>query len=206
MAHGALSGSPPTSAGGAYPAVAARSISKGFYLTSILGSFGLGIILLIPALILIYGDRGRNAMVGLPFACGSQLLALYGAVILAILIFKMWAAIQGEQTTRTTPGKAVGFLFIPLFNFYWVFQAYWGWARDYNSFIEARGINGPRAPTGVALTLCILALLGVIPLVNLFVSLVSFVIVGIFVSAAISCVNAVAAAASTDQDAPRAQL
>jgi hypothetical protein len=44
----------------------------------------------------------------------------------------MWTVIPPDLA-RTTPGKAVGFLFIPIFNFYWWFVALWGWAKDWNS-------------------------------------------------------------------------
>jgi hypothetical protein len=63
-------------------------------------------------------------------------LLLLGAYIVAItlmLMYKVWFAIQPGHP-RTTPGKAVIFSFIPFFNLCWIFQLYWGFAKDYNSY------------------------------------------------------------------------
>jgi hypothetical protein len=42
-----------------------------------------------------------------------------------------------------TPGKAVGFLFIPLFNLYWMWQVFYGWAKDYNLYVGRHRISAP---------------------------------------------------------------
>jgi hypothetical protein len=169
-------------------------ISKGRYLGTIVGSYVVALLLLIPGFVLVTAHHGRNAAVGMPFVCGAELLMILGTVMLAILIYKLWARIQGEPTTRATPGKACGFLFIPIFNFYWFFQAYWGWAKDYNQFIQARGINAPRAPEGLALTLCIFLLLSVIPILGLLFGIVSLILLAIFIGSAIDGANAIVAA------------
>ena len=53
------------------------------------------------------------------------------AVVFAmILLFKCWKALP-EAHRKTTPGKAVGFLFIPLYNFYWVFVSFPALAKGY---------------------------------------------------------------------------
>jgi len=44
-------------------------------------------------------------------------LAVVTLVFSAMLHYQMWQAVP-ERFRRTTPGKAVGFLFIPFFNFY----------------------------------------------------------------------------------------
>lgn len=75
----------------------------------------------------------------------------------AVLLYKMWDVIQ-DGRTRTTPDKAVGFLFIPFFNFYWVFVAIHGLAVDLNAYVRRHrvGMDTEPAPTGLALTFCIL--------------------------------------------------
>jgi hypothetical protein len=67
-----------------------------------------------------------------------------------VFLYKMWAAIQDGQA-RTTPGKAIGLLFIPLFNYYWIFQVLPGYATDYNKFVERHRINAPRLSQGLIL-------------------------------------------------------
>jgi len=90
----------------------------------------------------------------------SAVAAIYLAVVLCVLLYKAWAAIQGDYA-RTTPGKAVGFLFIPVFNLYWLFQAFWGYARDYNKSLVAHQGMATRVSDGMFLSLCIVALLGI---------------------------------------------
>jgi len=72
------------------------------------------------------------------------------------LVGKMWTAIQ-DGHARTTPNKAVGFLLIPFFNFYWVFQAFWGFSKDYNALISRRSVDAPNTPEGLYLTYAILS-------------------------------------------------
>ena len=116
---------------------------------------------------------------------------IYSGVIGFILLYKMWSALQAGPV-RVRPGKAVGLLFIPFYNFYWVFQAILGWAQDYNAFIAQRGIDGPQAPEGLAKTICILALVGAVPCIGLLVLPVVFILALVFDSKAIDCVNALA--------------
>jgi hypothetical protein len=88
----------------------------------------------------------------------ANLLAIFSAVVIFILIYKMWAAIQGRHA-RTTAGKALGFMFIPFFNFYWYFQVYWGWTKDYNRIHESEDFQLPSMPEGIALAVCVLPIL-----------------------------------------------
>ena len=64
---------------------------------------------------------------------GTYLDFYYRWIVFAVLIYKMWKKIPGKGA-RTTPGKAVGFLFIPVYNIYWWFPAIWGWSRDWNTY------------------------------------------------------------------------
>jgi hypothetical protein len=89
-------------------------------------------------------------------------------------------------------------MFIPIFNFYWIFQAWWGWTKDYNRYAADKGLSLPRMPEGVALTVCILicslALFVWVPFLNALVMLVAFVLAIVFWNAAIDGVNALLAA------------
>ena len=53
---------------------------------------------------------------------GYYLFTLLTLIFGLILLYKMWRQIPGREAP-TTPGKAVGFLLIPFFNFYWFFIA-----------------------------------------------------------------------------------
>jgi hypothetical protein len=72
----------------------------------------------------------------------------------SILFYRCWSVIPPSMTNYITPGKAVGQLFIPFYNFYWAFIAYPKLAEHVN---RASGQSvRPRASTGLALTLAIL--------------------------------------------------
>jgi uncharacterized membrane protein len=61
-------------------------------------------------------------------------LSIYVCVVVCVFIYRAWASIQ-DGHVRTGPCKALGFLFIPFFNFYWIFQAVWGFAVDFNKYL-----------------------------------------------------------------------
>ena len=129
----------------------------------------------------------------LALSCGSAVPSLYAAVVLFAFVYVMWAALQ-DGPARTTPGRAVGFMCIPFFNFYWIFQVYWGWTKDCNRYLAEKEIDAPRMPETLALTLCILILVAVVPVLGMFVSFVNLVLILVLFSRACDAINAIAAA------------
>ncbi len=57
-----------------------------------------------------------------------------------VLVHRAWSAIQ-DGAARTSPGRAVWLLLVPVFNLYWAFQAFAGFATDYNHFIERHSVD-----------------------------------------------------------------
>ncbi len=116
-----------------------------------------------------------NATLGLGmcvFMVGAIALCV-GMIFGCILHYRCWATMQGA-TTRTTPGKAVGFLFIPFYNLYWIFVSYHGLAVDINAYLDAnRGIKAPRVPAGLVLATMIIYLCTMVPLLGYLCMLVS---------------------------------
>lgn len=100
---------------------------------------------------------------------------LVGVIFWAVLLYKSWSAIQDGQV-RATPGKAVGFLFIPFFNLYWIFQCVWGFAVDYNAYASRKGITSPKLNENLFLAFCILTLVSLIPYLGGLASLANLVI------------------------------
>jgi hypothetical protein len=142
--------------------------------------------------------RGADREV-VPIIMAVSMLPLLFGIFLDVLarlllLFKMWKVIQGGPA-RTTPEMACGLLFIPLFNLYWAFQAFWGWTKDFNAFTAQRGIAAPRMPEGLALTMCILWIVSCfcVP-VGICVSAINLVVILMFMNSAINGVNAVIAA------------
>lgn len=75
-----------------------------------------------------------------------------------VLLAKMWGAVQDGITT-VTPGRAIGFLFIPFFNLYWIFKAWAGFAEEYNGFAARHGLNVVPLENGVYVAYAIFVLL-----------------------------------------------
>lgn len=168
-----------------------QRLSKGFYLVSWGGGVGLGVVLIVAGALLAMDSHLDEAA---PFALALGFLAmLFGAIAFMVLLYKMWAAIQ-DGHARATPGKAIGFLFIPFFNLYWAFQAIWGWAKDYNAYTARHGLaNAPKMPEGLFLTYVILCFSGVIPILGVLLVAANFVVGLIMMSKACDGVNALPA-------------
>ena len=142
-----------------------KGVSKGFYLGSIIcaavlsyifefSKFG-AIVFSNAAYPEYYGELWELRVSDIM----SSVLYTYSFVVSLILLYKAWASIQGRYA-RTTPCKAVGFSFIPLFNFYWNFMVYWGFAVDYNKFLFGHRVVAPRRNESIFLVYCLLMLLG----------------------------------------------
>jgi predicted Zn finger-like uncharacterized protein len=83
--------------------------------------------------------KGANSTLIATFAAADIFLVCSVLIELA-LFYKMWAAIQDDRAS-VSPAKAVGFLFIPVFNIYWALLMVTGFAEDYNAFIQRRSIK-----------------------------------------------------------------
>lgn len=179
-------------------------LSKPFYLGSIIGApVVAGAIMMMGVFGAIGGASTGSedaARVGLGAMMGSMGLAicvfLYGFVIQLVLIYKLWSAINDGQA-RTTPGKAAGFMLIPLFNLYWMFQAIYGFAQDYNKYIARHGHKVPPLEEKLFLFYPISVIACLIPLVNMLAGMASLVLAILVSIKAIDAVNALA-------DSPRA--
>ncbi len=101
------------------------------------------------------------------------------AVFHLILLYRSWEVVQ-DGRARTTPGRAVGFMFIPIFNLYWFFVAKFGLAKDLNAFAERHAINSRPVSPGLGLACSILLLLSLIPLVVVFAIIPALVVLLLF--------------------------
>lgn len=85
-----------------------------------------------------------------------------------IVLYRIWkkviyeAKISGVDNAVETPGRAVGFLFIPFFNFYWVFMAYGQLPVVINNILKARNEKSVAQPA-LGIVVPIFMLLGMIP-------------------------------------------
>jgi hypothetical protein len=113
-------------------------------------------------------DAAAQMATGLP-ALGVLLL-LAGWIGAGVWLYKAWGSVpEAMRFTDAgrwiTPGQAVGYMFIPFYNFYWVFVANLGLCEAVNRTLLAHGAQ-PRAPRGLAVAACVVHL---IPYCNLLV-------------------------------------
>ena len=168
-------------------------LSKGFYLGSIIGS---QVLMFILTFFFIAGAvaTAQTENVAIGAVSGILLVILvavgiFATVVNCVLMYKAWFAIQDEHA-RTTPGKAIGFSFIPFFNIYWVFQLYWGFSKDYNAYVQRYEVDLPRLPEKLFLWYCILPFMSILPIPFLS-GIISVAIVVIFIMVVIKICDAV---------------
>lgn len=117
----------------------------------------------IPTLFIIIGFGGL--IVSIVFSC--------------IILYHLWSLIPAEKA-KTTPGKAVGFLFIPFFNFYWNFVAIHGLAQSLNAEANERHIISTPINEKLSLAFCIVAIASAvlfeIPIASALLSIAQMVI------------------------------
>ncbi|MBN4066479.1 hypothetical protein JYU14_00135 [Simkania negevensis] len=92
------------------------------------------------------------------FGMGTLAVTVLAVIFAAIFHYRCWAAIPAEHR-RTSPAKAVGFLFIPFYNFYWVFVSFRGLAIDVNKYADSIGREDLKVCEHLASALSILLLL-----------------------------------------------
>lgn len=186
-------------------------LSKKFYLGSMVAGPVIGIGLFLIGLLFgvlgtagsMGGRRSGAEAASLPFAfagAGMWVLALlavlagslYSIIVYYVLLYKAWSSIQDGQA-RTTPAQAVGFMFIPFFNLYWMFQAVWGFAVDYNKYVQRHRLSLSQLPDGLFLAANILPFGMIIPFVNIAVGLALYGVQLAVVARICDGVNALAA-------------
>ena len=72
---------------------------------------------------------GHTDYILAPYAAAAWIV---GGVFWAMLHYSCWKALP-EKFRATTPGRALGFLFIPVFNFYWFFVSFPKLATGFNA-------------------------------------------------------------------------
>lgn len=83
------------------------------------------------------------------------IVVLTVAQVLAwILLYRSWQSIQ-DGKARTSPGKAVGYCLIPVFQYFWLFIAFYGLSKDMNRYLRDNNVDVPPVKEGVALLFCV---------------------------------------------------
>lgn len=165
-------------------------LSKAFFLSSCFIGITLGLILIVSGIAMLISTNGREPEPSIALIYIGCVPLLYSSVVNLIFMYKIWS-IFPAGTARTTPGKAIGYLFIPFYNFYWVIVAYKGWAQDYNKLIASNNISAPVFPEGLATAICILTIISAVPYLGVVATIPFIVFQAIFILKASDCSNAV---------------
>jgi hypothetical protein len=110
-------------------------------------------------LVLAIRKEAESTLIAVFAAAAASLI--FSLLIELAMFYKMWAAIRDNQVS-ISPAKAVGFLFIPLFNIYWAFYMVTGFAEDYNSLILRRSVKARNLPLMLFLIYALMFMLSVI--------------------------------------------
>jgi hypothetical protein len=126
-------------------------------------------------LAVVLPDETRQPVVGATMAStlplAGVLLLIAGLIGAAVWLYKAWESVPESMryTSRgrwITPGKAVGHLFVPFYNLYWMFVVAQGLCEALDRTLLAQGAP-PRAPRGLATAACTAQ---IIPYCNLLVA------------------------------------
>ena len=127
-----------------------KSIFRSGVMTTMLLSLFLVFTLLVSGLLLVLSTeffsycRDEEFMILCVIACCISLaLAIAAKITFLIFIYRCWSLIQ-DKYAYITPGKAVGFFFIPILRIFWPFIAVYGLAKNLNAYAERYGIAAPR--------------------------------------------------------------
>jgi hypothetical protein len=134
--------------GGNYPFFTIKAASFGLWLWTFLGSF-----LCIALMGVFFTMAGRNAeaaqtdqaaqsQMAIQMILGFVMLGLFFLCMMMSMVFiymnlyRAWSCLRAGAP-RTTPGMAIGMLFIPFYNIYWIFVAIAGLPKDWNRIVAS---------------------------------------------------------------------
>lgn len=127
-------------------------------------------------------DNSINLLVALMGFLSVVPFILIQTLVTLTVIYKMWASIADGLNTRMSPGKAIGFLFIPFYNLYWIIQVWNGFPEDYNRYIDDFSLSIPKISNIPYLVYAITVLLCIIPFLGILLALIAPIIL-MFVTA-----------------------
>jgi DNA-directed RNA polymerase subunit RPC12/RpoP len=174
---------PPESSISVRSPVSSTTFSVLYWLGSIGAAVGYGILVAVSAQNQQNPNEFTPAMGGalaLLLVSASCVLAAY--IISVVKIYRAWDLIQPlkridrSEAELTSPGLAVGLLFVPFFNFYWNFKAIHGLATKANKYMMISGIKAQPMKEGLAQTYCILVICSIIPCLGALTGLANAVI------------------------------
>jgi hypothetical protein len=156
--------------------------------------FLFGVAALLIGIVMLF-DRHNEDEVMILFLIGSGFV-LFSTIYFLVVLYRLWDfTIQaskrlGLRPDIDSPGKAVGFLFIPLFSYYWIFVACGKLPVNLNAIAEKKGYaRGASEIMGIIIA--VLSLVSIIPFLGYVTGAVTaFILVPVFLQQNIKVVNA----------------
>lgn len=137
-------------------------LSRSFYAGAIYALLGVPMFTLILVVLLTVTRNWRADGITATLLIITWLVMVAGAVVVLRFVYRMWDGLRADGP-RTSPGKAVALLFIPVFNLYWMFQVFGGFATDFNRAAAARNV-AVRLPRALFAAYPIAAMLAAFPI------------------------------------------
>ncbi|MDR1486084.1 MAG: hypothetical protein LBT09_14860 [Planctomycetaceae bacterium] len=85
-----------------------------------------------------WNDVIRSNKLAVGFSIAGFISIFTGIISFCKITYILWDCVP-ENIRRCTPSQAVGFCFVPFFNFYWWFVAFIGLALDINKAAKEQG-------------------------------------------------------------------
>jgi len=164
----------------------------------------IGAIVVVIGIVILADRHGEDE--GLFVVMLGLMVVLYSSIYFLVVLYRLWHFIiqtskaEGLTPSIESPGKAVGFLFIPLFSYYWAFIAFGKLPKDLNAIANQRGFsNGISDSMGILVA--VFSVISVIPILGYITgAILMFVLVPIFLSQSIRLVAALQGAGSKRSD------
>ena len=93
----------------------------------------------------------NNFLMSAVFSVLTIPFSIVGLVYSMMFLYQCWSLIP-KKNRRAWPGQYVGFLFVPFYNLYWAFPAYYGLVKRQNELLP----EGKRGSSKIVLTFLIL--------------------------------------------------
>ncbi len=177
-------------------------MSKGLYLAALIFALLLLPLCGIPALFLLdsyqlprsmgIDDDLTSLLVGVLIFLAIAPFVFTQMILFLTVVYKMWASIQDGSSARMTPVKAIGFLFIPFFNLYWVFQALGGFPGDYNAFVDRYALPVPKLSPALYIVYPIVLVTTVVPVLGFLALLIGPIVFVVLMVKTCDAVNRLA--------------
>lgn len=141
-----------------------------------------GPIAFILGLALLSFSNSVVEVVGVLFCVAGGASVLAAPVVFCVWLYRAWR-VASREPDDPTPGMAVGLMFVPFFNLYWIFKVIPGLSSALQRELQARNpSHNHGAGYGVGIAACVVSL---VPYVNL----ISFILFIVWVNLANRAMN-----------------